>query len=539
MNEDEAAPKYRFGPLERRGLVAGWRGGQIAAVATALVVAVGILRARPSLAGAAVAFVAVAAGVMVATWPVAGRTAEQWAPDAVRHVGTLLRQKKLTGRQPFAALRFLDIDLTGTGTGAGAGVIHDLVDHTYTAVLKVSGPGFVLLGATDKSRRVGGWSGVLASLAREGTAVHRIQWIERSVPDNGSEVRRHLAATAVLDGDSRPRRSYADLVEDEVSAVHRHEVMVALTVHAGHSARAVRAAGGGQRGACAVLLRESASLARRMGEAGLDVAGILDRRGLADCIRGGFDTDAEARAVMTSANDVTERSRSIPSPWPGPMGLVAEWGRVRTDATWHSTYWIAEWPRTEVAADFLGPLLLVSDIRRSVSVVMEPVAPAGRPPDRTGPDGRHRRCRATPPGWLSGHGPASTRGGRPRPARGRIGRRSRFVPVLGLSHRERVGHRSPGGGVWTDGAGGGTGRPRVATLLRGSGRRLHLHSALRSRPRVTDKRVSHSSDPAGAVKVASKPVVSREPVQDASSTWIFAVCHRSDVVPGTVRVALQ
>jgi hypothetical protein len=57
------------------------------------------------------------------------------------------------------------------------------------------------------------------------------------------------------------------------------------------------------------------------------------------------------------------------------MGLLSEWGRLRTDATWHTTYWIAEWPRTEVAADFLGPLLLVSDIRRSVSVVMEPVAP--------------------------------------------------------------------------------------------------------------------------------------------------------------------
>jgi hypothetical protein len=57
------------------------------------------------------------------------------------------------------------------------------------------------------------------------------------------------------------------------------------------------------------------------------------------------------------------------------MGLRAEWGRVQTDATWHATYWIAEWPRTDVAADFLGPLLLVSDMRRSVSVVMEPVGP--------------------------------------------------------------------------------------------------------------------------------------------------------------------
>ena len=57
------------------------------------------------------------------------------------------------------------------------------------------------------------------------------------------------------------------------------------------------------------------------------------------------------------------------------MGLRPEWGRLRTDGTWHTTYWIAEWPRTDVSADFLGPLLLMSDLRRSVAVVMEPVSP--------------------------------------------------------------------------------------------------------------------------------------------------------------------
>jgi hypothetical protein len=55
------------------------------------------------------------------------------------------------------------------------------------------------------------------------------------------------------------------------------------------------------------------------------------------------------------------------------MAVAPEWGRVRADALWHATYWIAEWPRTDVVADFLGPLLLMSDVRRTVSVVMEPV----------------------------------------------------------------------------------------------------------------------------------------------------------------------
>jgi len=391
MGEDEAVPHYRFGPLERRGVVAGWRGGQIAVVALGLVVAVAIVRGSASPGGVALAFVAVAAGVAAATWPVAGRTVEEWAPDAARHVDVLRRQRKLRRRQPFATLRFFHVDLTGSEVapgrrravgdgerrvGPGAGVVHDAARQTYTAVLTVSGPGFVLSGASDKARRVGGWSGVLASLAREGTAVHRVQWIERSLPDDGAVVRRHLAERATLGPDCAPHRSYADLIDGEIGAVHRHEVMLAVTVHAGHAARAVRAAGGGGRGACTVVLREAASLARRLGEAGFHVAGILDLDALVTAIRRGYEADtstaggAGRRAAVRVPGTRPLRSASV---WPAPMGMLPEWGCIRTDTTWHCTYWIAEWPRTDVGPDFLGPLLLVSDIRRSIAVVMEPV----------------------------------------------------------------------------------------------------------------------------------------------------------------------
>jgi hypothetical protein len=392
VSDEEAPPRYRFGPLERRGLVAGWRGGQIAVVAVALVVAVGILRARPSAAGVAAAFVSVAAGVVTATWPVAGRTAEQWAPEAARHIDTLRRRHKMRRREPFATLRVLAVDVTPTAAAPGAlfparpeqrpgvGVMHDVAAQTYTAVLDVSGPGFVLLGAADKTRRVSDWSGVLASLAREGTAVHRLQWIERSLPDDGAEVRRHITDRARLDVASAARRSYAALVDSEVADVHRHQVMLAVTVHAGRSARAVRGAGGGQRGACAVVLREAASLSRRLGEAGLDVAGVLSPPALNDAVRRGFDVETAGRQLperqsMPTSETMPIRPVSSQPTWPGPMAMVPEWGRLRADATWHATYWIAEWPRTDVGADFLGPLLLVSDIRRSVAVVMEPVAP--------------------------------------------------------------------------------------------------------------------------------------------------------------------
>src|ERR1019366_3301987 len=82
---ETSSTRYRFGPLERRGLVAGWRGGQIGAVAVALVVGVGMLRASASPVGVVVALAALAIGVGVATWPIAGRTAEQGGRAALRH----------------------------------------------------------------------------------------------------------------------------------------------------------------------------------------------------------------------------------------------------------------------------------------------------------------------------------------------------------------------------------------------------------------------------------------------------------------------
>jgi hypothetical protein len=56
------------------------------------------------------------------------------------------------------------------------------------------------------------------------------------------------------------------------------------------------------------------------------------------------------------------------------MALEAHWDAVHTDATWHATYWIAEWPRVEVTPDFLGPLLF-SPLRRTITLTMEPVSP--------------------------------------------------------------------------------------------------------------------------------------------------------------------
>ena len=51
----ERSTRYRFGPRERGGTLAGWRTGQIVTVAVGLVFGVVILRWEPNAPGAAAA----------------------------------------------------------------------------------------------------------------------------------------------------------------------------------------------------------------------------------------------------------------------------------------------------------------------------------------------------------------------------------------------------------------------------------------------------------------------------------------------------
>ena len=51
---------------------------------------------------------------------------------------------------------------------------------------------FGLLDRAEQESRQAGWGGVLAGLAREGSPVSRIQWVERTVPADGDEIGRYL-----------------------------------------------------------------------------------------------------------------------------------------------------------------------------------------------------------------------------------------------------------------------------------------------------------------------------------------------------------
>jgi len=338
--------RYRFGPRERGGVLAGWRAGQILTVALGLLIGVLVLRAQPNGAGVAVAVAILLACAALATWPVSGRTGDQWLPVVVCW-GT--RRAVPRGRRRMDALAGLRLLNAGTRP---MGMVHDQRERTLTAALSLHGRGFALLGPDEQDRRVAGWSSVLATLARDGSPIRRVQWLAASYPDQGHGVRSYLATHTEVDPVSACLASYEALLHDMDVDACTHDVVLTVQVRITKSVET----------SAALLQREVASLTRLLADADVEVDAVLGAHDLAARLLRTYEARGAAEQEATNLSD----------PW--PMAMEEEWARLRVDGMFHATFWVAEWPRVDVRSDFLAPLLLGA-ARLTLSVVMEPLGP--------------------------------------------------------------------------------------------------------------------------------------------------------------------
>lgn len=353
---------FRFGPRDRRGLIAGIRTGQAVVVTLALL---GALAGLYVLKGSArsLAALMVLFGALVAFLPVGGRTLEEWVPVAARFSSAGARGARheapaIEARGPrppsvLAGFKVLELEI---GDARSIGAVHDQRRGVLAAALVADGGPFPLRDRAERGRLVAAWSSVLAAAAH-GSAPYRLQWIVRTVPDGAEELRERLvtgfAGAAPNSARQRAQESYETLVRDEHASAVRHEILLVLAVRAPASP--------GRLGPAAARLgREVLAFERRLKEAGVAVGGPATPAGLRAMLRRAFDT-------APVLGDVA---------WPWPVALEESWSTLRTDGTWHASYWIAEWPRHEVDSDFLLPLILNASDRRAISVVMSPVPPA-------------------------------------------------------------------------------------------------------------------------------------------------------------------
>jgi len=259
-------------------------------------------------------------------------------------------------------------------SGQPMGVLRDRKNKSWVAVIGVQGQSFMLLDEGEQVRRLSSWATVQASMARQGSPISRLQWLERTLTEVGDEMRSFFAERARTTEGTAAHTSYTDLLASAQPVTQQHETYLVLQISQSKAGRAIRQAGGGDKGAVAVLYRELDHLQRQLRESDLNVSGFLSGDELALLLRTQFDPE-DALALATRRTRGSEPLISARSAW--PLATEASWGHYRTDKMYHVTYWIAEWPKLGVRPSFLAPLLLMnSGATRTVSVVSEPVPTA-------------------------------------------------------------------------------------------------------------------------------------------------------------------
>ncbi len=380
---------YRFGPLERRGLLGPLTAGQAALLTLAAVLAIALLDRVPSPAGGLVAIVFVLAAGAAALAPIGHRSLSEWLPvvglmtarrvlGAARFTSPIATAGVLADiasrRGPRSATAHPPPALRGTRIlelpyrDGSIGVLSEQRGRRLTAVVACQVLAFSLLDAEAQERRLARWGLVLSGSA--GTAVRRLQWIERTAPAQGDELARWLHAErdpAVPARGTAMVESYLDLIASATRVAQEHEILVAVQV----DGRGVR-----DRGPDAIraaLIEQTERVAQGLQDGEVSILGALGPAQLARALRTAFDPFARAELSALHAADPARQGLAEANAW--PLGTHERWEHYRTDGAVHATFWIGAWPRVDVSPMFMDALLGRSSAVRTVAVTFEPVAP--------------------------------------------------------------------------------------------------------------------------------------------------------------------
>jgi hypothetical protein len=141
-----------------------------------------------------------------------------------------------------------------------------------------------------------------------------------------------------------------------------------LTFATGTLNSAIRDGGGGMTGLAAVLKERVAGVEASVERARLSLNGWLTADDLDDLMAAASDpvSAAHRRERESLKHRALEPNQPV-------MGIDEGWNTLRVDQSWHQTFWVAEWPRTDVRTGFLEPLLYAGDATRCLTLQVRPV----------------------------------------------------------------------------------------------------------------------------------------------------------------------
>ena len=279
-----------------------------------------------------------------------------------------------------AGLEFLEGELAQY-EHARFGAVADGAARTFTAALRVRGSAFALLGSGEREERLADYGAVLAALARDSSPVRRISWVERTLPADGDELGDYLLqakrAGCSLGEPVEELVSYLQLIGRAGDVAEEHELAFAIQIDTRRpvARRAITRMGGGDSGALAVLAGELGQLIELLDGAGIVPTGVLTARGLAGAIRDSYDPWGR-RARSRQPDRGLPTDGQIAPHTAGPVVRDEGFSHIAADGALHCTLWAAEWPRVDVRALFLQPLLMDTQATRSIAMCMELIGPS-------------------------------------------------------------------------------------------------------------------------------------------------------------------
>jgi hypothetical protein len=268
---------------------------------------------------------------------------------------------------------------------APIGLAVDRRTGAVTAVVAVKGSEFQLVTESEQHYRIANWGIVLAQFARESAPVSRICWHEWSCPAPLEEHTAWLAAhcnTAapsaagyreLLAALSNPAGSPDGAGGAQPARVARHELRVTITVDPRRLRRRRHGGRRAKRDAATIAVQLLQTLTKRCQAAGLIVSPPLSPAQIAEAVR--VQGDPGAIRSLPQTRGLSERAGLVPAAY-GPLAMDPAWDSVVIDRAWHRSFWVQAWPTNEVGPNWIEPLLLDTIGTRTVTMIMEPVAPS-------------------------------------------------------------------------------------------------------------------------------------------------------------------
>ncbi|MFE9912547.1 SCO6880 family protein [Streptomyces sp. NPDC102402] len=377
MTDLSAAPiTVKFPHRSRRGILLGLSLPQLSLASCTLALLLMTVISTGLLGAVALAPLWAASGALIAIRR-HGRSLIDWAPIVTRYAHrrrtgqTLWLARPVTRPRQDGVLHLpgaaASLKVVTPGDSAnGAAAVHDPHQQTLTAIARVTSRAFALLDPATQNHNVNSWGRALAGIARTGH-IATVQVLERTVPDSGDTLTRHWTQNG------RPQtpvagQIYSELVSSAGPAAAPHETYLAISLDMKAAKRLIAQAGGGLPGAFTVMEQTTASLAQAARNAGLMVTGWLSAQEIAAVIRTAYDPKALAALQQWSE---TGRAEAEPAA-AGPVVQFEEYDRLATDSARHATYWVENWPRTEMGAGFLHGIMFTAGVRRSLSLIYAP-----------------------------------------------------------------------------------------------------------------------------------------------------------------------